>query len=726
MMKIFNKIKTLKVLTAVLTFTVIFTSLVAQNNVKASSYVYDNWNNVIPSTEGLTYKDTFYYSDILNKDNNVADLSKFNSLSDMEVYNNKIYLLDQNKTGQTEVVLGTTKADPTTGLHPQYTGISYLTIIDQNFKYEKVVNEFPITDDVKAKLDEFYRFNTPLDKITARQFTATEFVNVDATDTFTGTVKNGKLDLNENYLTHTTDAVVKYTDSLEEVDADKYTINIENNKATLVASDATLNDKSLTVTYEYILEYGRAPYVPYSQDTSKAAVRLSNALGITVTESGIYIADTGNARILKINENFEVVDVYLTPDDTSFYQMYNSNVDGTYEVIKTTSDLHPHTTSSEVFRPEKIALTSTGNLYCIASNIFEGVIEFSAKTEFNRFIGKNTVTQSALVSFLKKFFTDEQLKSFALALPSMFTNISASSDGSALFATSKPDDEAVKAVNSIKMINTKGSDILKRNGYVTPDGDAVFVINSNVKDVVLGPSVFTAIASSKTGNYTAVDQQRGRLFTYDVDGNLLYITGNQPGGVNQQGSGSGLSNSIIKPVAVDYLYRTNDKNVETENVIVLDQYSNSILLYETTEFGTAVNKATSLYEQGIIEDTYKLDENGNYVLDENGNKIVESRGAESYWREVIKMNTNYKLAYLGIGKALNRRGDYKEAMHYFELAHSPEYYSKAFSNYRDGLLSENFSLLMTVIIAFVVLYFVNKLLKKYRQRDHKIMKGESK
>ena len=31
------------------------------------------------------------------------------------------------------------------------------------------------------------------------------------------------------------------------------------------------------------------------------------------------------------------------------------------------------------------------------------------------------------------------------------------------------------------------------------------------------------------------------------------------------------------------------------------------------------------------------------------------------------MNTNYELAYLGIGKALNRRGQYQEAMKYFEL-----------------------------------------------------------
>ena len=266
---------------------------------------------------------------------------------------------------------------------------------------------------------------------------------------------------------------------------------------------------------------------------------------------------------------------------------------------------------------------------------------------------------------------------------------------------------------------------MRRNGYVTPDGDAVYITTSNDKEVIKGPSVLTGVAISNTGNFTVCDQKRGRLFTYDAEGNLLYITGEQPAGSQTAGSGSGLSHSIVDPIAVDYLYRTNYKNEVEETIVVLDKASKSIILFETTEFGLAVNQATYLYQNGVISDTYKTDENGKFVLDEDGNKIVISEGAESYWRRVIKMNTNYELAYLGIGKALNLRGEYKEAMKYFELAHNATYYSKAFSSYRDQVLNENFNLLMTVVLVFiggvVVKYVLNIVNEKNKQN---IMKGE--
>ena len=54
-------------------------------------------------------------------------------------------------------------------------------------------------------------------------------------------------------------------------------------------------------------------------------------------------------------------------------------------------------------------------------------------------------------------------------------------------------------------------------------------------------------------------------------------------------------------------------------------------------------------------------------------------------------------------------------MDYFELAHSATYYSKAYSEYRDAILSKNFSWIMTAVILVVVLWIVlsyRKYLKK--------------
>ena len=55
----------------------------------------------------------------------------------------------------------------------------------------------------------------------------------------------------------------------------------------------------------------KAPYVPYSKDSSKAAIYLYSAEGLAVTEKHIYVADTKHSRG-KINKNtLEVEEVFL-------------------------------------------------------------------------------------------------------------------------------------------------------------------------------------------------------------------------------------------------------------------------------------------------------------------------------------------------------------------------------------------------------------------------------
>ena len=91
------------------------------------------------------------------------------------------------------------------------------------------------------------------------------------------------------------------------------------------------------------------------------------------------------------------------------------------------------------------------------------------------------------------------------------------------------------------------------------------------------------------------------------------------------------------------------------------------------------------------------------------------------WEEVAKMNSNYELAYVGIGKSLLRNGEYQEAMRYFELGHNAEYYSDAFKQYRNDLLKENFGILMTgivvIVVAGVALTVTNKIYQKNLARS---------
>ena len=456
--------------------------------------------------------------------------------------------------------------------------------------------------------------------------------------------------------------------------------------------------------------YKRAVYVAYSQDETIAAVYLRSAAGIAVNESAVYISDTQNSRILKVNrETFVVEDVCLTPNNSTFKQL---NLD---------SSVYQPATLRQ-FKPTKVTVSPTGRVYAIAEQVYEGIIEFNKQGDYNRYLGQNDVVANPLKELLRDYLTEEQLAAFALTLPPLFTSISTDSKGF-IYATSYPDTESgnIAGQNMVKAINTSGKDSMKRNGYVLPNGDAKYVSSSQNANAILGPSYLVDVTINTSGNFTVIDEVRGRLFTYDSDGNLLYIAGDQPGGTKQ--NASGLSENIIKPVAIDYLYRTyvDDKGNKTQDefIIVADQQSKSIMFYVTTEFGRLVNQATAAYTAGV--DTAE-----------------KAQAVRSVWEEVRQRNTNYELAYLGIGKCLLVESDYvetkeeqlklyQEAMENFKLAHNGTYYSKAFGRYRDQVLKDNFAWIMTggviLVVGFVGLT-VYKTIKKNQAKKIKVQGGK--
>jgi len=64
------------------------------------------------------------------------------------------------------------------------------------------------------------------------------------------------------------------------------------------------------------------------------------------------------------------------------------------------------------------------------------------------------------------------------------------------------------------------------------------------------------------------------------------------------------------------------------------------------------------------------------------------------------------LAYVGIGKAYLTSGDYVKAMEYLKKGMSSEYYSIAFKRYRNQVLKENMSYLLTGIVLIIVVIVV--------------------
>ena len=464
---------------------------------KAASYSYDFWKNVIPSAEGLAYSDTYYSDSIRNLDGSeLTNKITYDNLTDMATYQDKIYVLDSKKNTKVEVL----KSQVVNGFaYPamEGNGISSVYILNQDFQLVEELNEFRITDEVKKKLQDYYNFYYESYQIVNENLVAREFINFYQNDSekYTLTLSAGSKEIvvtefvyaPYTYISKDEPGYYTYDNTLLElsINGEKIDKSLwrweaveiykkdENNEDVfshieykIVLDDSLKSNKDIAVEVQILVPstIGKSPYVPYSKDPSKLAIRLNNASGITVTKDGMYIADSGNARIIRVNKQGEewVVDgVYLTPDDNIFYQI-SSNI----SIVDVTG--------VTLFNPQKVAVDQTGRLYCIAQNVYEGIMEFHTSGSFNRFLGKNEVVANPLKKFWTKIFSETQIASLNLDLPPEFTNIAMDENGF-LYATSHPDADATTNANMVKMINTSGKDIMKRNGYVTPDGDAVYL-----------------------------------------------------------------------------------------------------------------------------------------------------------------------------------------------------------------------------------------------------------
>lgn len=611
-------------LTILLTFLLVPTFVIG-----AYSYNYDFFKNPIYSSEGLTFKDAIGYSEMFKNDsyqdtkNFIGKASKFINLTDLAVYGNELYVLDGASTaGKDDAITFKAfarKVEENNITDPQefevsVTKASGIYILNQDYTIKERANIFEITKEAADQLAKSYYY------------------------TQDGTTRN----------------YIFSADKVSDITTDQ-----------IQAATNLINKNNKVI---------RAPFFAYDLNKEAAGeevkyetcVMLSSASGLYVTKDYIYVADSGNSRILGIRKSDYVVDkVYTTPNDEGTFYMFDYNEDSTTKIL---------------FEPSKIVVDDSGRLYTIAKNTYQGIIEYNQDSQFNRFIGKNLVTKRSWWAFL---LSEEQYSKLSLNLPNEFTNLTLD-DRQLIYATAQPDPAATTAAEMIKLINTSGKDVLKRNGYVTPDGDIKYA--SYVKPAVEGSSKFTAIDVNEDRIYSVADRTRGRIFTYDEEGNLLYVSGEK----------GDLESNIKNPVALRYFTvydETGKKENALEYVLLLDQGAGTVMIYETTQFGKLVNQATSLYLNNDIH------------------------GAKEKWEEVAKMNSNYELAYVGIGKSLLRDGKYEEAMRYFELGHNAEYYSDAFKQYRNDLLKDNFGILMTGIVVIVVAGVALTVSKKIYQKN---------
>lgn len=373
--------------------------------------------------------------------------------------------------------------------------------------------------------------------------------------------------------------------------------------------------------------------------TDSGADNFSDPRGIFKANNGhLYIADTGNERIVELDTEYRLVRTITKPD----------------------SPFWPKNTS---FKPIAVVADSGNRIYALSENLNLGVVNMTEGGEFLGFYGAQKVKQNILDWFREKFATKEQRARMVKTVPRVYNSIAIDSrDFVWLTANSIESDSLIDYMSSksvvsapVKRLNPNGDDVLFRNAKWAPGGD-------------LGddPSGIVDVCMKENGIYSILDGKKNKIFTYDKDGNLLYAFG----GTGQQIGTFNLCNSIA------YF---NDE------LIVLDKGYGTVTRFGLTDYGA------------LIESAIVADQNRDFEAS------LES------WNQVLKQNQNFDMAYTGIAEAFMRNGDYSSAMKYFKIARDTENYSKAFRQHRSEIVRKYLLLIVAVIVLLLAaVWFINK------------------
>ena len=389
------------------------------------------------------------------------------------------------------------------------------------------------------------------------------------------------------------------------------------------------------------------------------------AAGIYADSDGrLYIADTGNSRVLITDSGGKLIKKLETPE----------------------SDLIP---DDFLFQPTAVEKDKEGYIYILSRGCYYGALLYTPEYEFMGFYGANTVNASALdtLSYLWKRLTsgDQKKAASVKMLPYSFTDFCLDDEGLMITITgalSSHKYSFTSSVGQLKKISHNGDNILyKRN----MDGDSVSSTTVNFLETSKpeGSNVqdFVSVAVNDSGYMFVLDRGNGTVYIYDTECNLISAFG---GGYNN-GEQLGVFENAVS------------LTLSGEKIIVADKDDYSLTVFEPTKYGNLLFSAQQKYL------------NGDYTE------------ARPLWEEVLKLNRNSRLAYRGIAMADYNAGDYKSALENGKLAYDYSVCDLAWQQIVSSFIADNFGII--IIIAVLIIAVIVFLIVFLRKRNKRLIKN---
>ncbi|MDR0897914.1 MAG: YIP1 family protein [Oscillospiraceae bacterium] len=381
----------------------------------------------------------------------------------------------------------------------------------------------------------------------------------------------------------------------------------------------------------YIADTGNARVLRYQMDTGLVTVigqgLLQRPTGVCAAEDGtLYVADYGAAAIYRFDADGQLQQTIQRPDNT----LYGA---------------------STVFKPQKVDLDTFGNLYATSEGTHEGILQFDARGVFAGFFGANRVEDLSIIDWITdRIYTQEQKDKMARRNPQRIVNL-AVSDQDLVYSLTQFNRE-----KAVKKLNMAGINILEAYSLYADD---------NVVDVAVGrDNVF----------YTLTDM--GNVIEYSDDGYVLLAFGGRAVASDRNGL-----TSVAAAICVD----------DDHNVYVLDKQRGVVQPYAATDFAKSIHQALEDFSAGRYAESADI------------------------WQEFIRLTPMASFAHSGYGRALWQMGEYEQAKIELELAWEREYASQAFWEIRNRWLIDNLSTILISLVALAALLGVLSFLnKKYR------------